>query len=197
MILARDQRLPVVPELAELLPDGRLPRGTVVGVGGPTGATSLALALAAGPSQAGSWTGAIGLPGLGVVAAAELGIDLARFALVPHPGGQWATVAAALVDALDVVLVRPPARVRLADARRLAARARERGAVLVVHGAAELWPETPSLRLVAAGVEWDGLGEGFGYLRTRHIEVVVSGRGAASRERRGTARLERHLGRAG
>lgn len=197
MILARDQRLPVVPALAGLLPDGGLPRGTVVGVGGPGGATSLALALAAGPSQAGSWTGAVGFPALGLVAAAELGIDLARFALVPTPGGQWATVVAALVDAVEVVLVRPPARVRLTDARRLAARARERGAVLVVLGDQECWPESLPLRLVAAAVEWDGIGDGFGHLHRRHIEVVVTGRGAASRERRGTTRLESGFARAG
>jgi hypothetical protein len=31
---------------------------------------------------------------------------------------------------------------------------------------------------------WQGLGQGYGFLRTRVVEVVASGRGAASRERR-------------
>ena len=189
-MLARAQQLPVVPSLAGLLPGGALQRGTVVGIGGPAGATSLALALAAGPSQVGSWTGAIGFPTLGLAAAAGLGIDLARFALVPEPGSQWATVTAALLDALDVVLVCPPGRVRSSDARRLAARARERGAVLIVHGDQGKWPETPSVRLVAASSEWDGLGEGYGHLRAHRIDVVVTGRGSASRERRATAELD-------
>lgn len=189
-MLSRSQQLSVVPALAHLLPGGALQRGTVVGVGGSAGATSLALALAAGASRTGSWTAAVGFPSLGLVAAAELGIDLARFALVPQPGRQWATVAAALLDALDVVLVHPPGRVRSPDARRLTARARERGAVLVVHGDRETWPETPSVRLVAAGVEWQGMGEGFGHLRERRIDVVATGRGAAARERRVTTELE-------
>jgi len=173
-----------------LLPNGGVPRGSVVGVGGRGGATSLALSLAVAPSQQGSWTGAVGLPELGLVAAAELGIDLSRFAVVPEPGKQRATVAAALLDALDVVLLRPPGRVRLTDARRLTARARERGTVLVVNGDNDVWPETPPLRLVAASVAWQGLGEGYGHLRGRHMEVVVTGRGAASRERRGTAAFD-------
>ncbi|MDQ1393973.1 MAG: hypothetical protein QOF30_2950, partial [Acidimicrobiaceae bacterium] len=37
---------------------------------GGTGATSLALALGAAASQAGSWCAAVGLPALGIVAAA-------------------------------------------------------------------------------------------------------------------------------
>ncbi len=189
-VLARSQQLPVVPALEGFLQDGALQRGTVVGIGGPAGATSLALAMAAGASQAGSWTGAIGFPALGLVAAAELGIDLARFALVPAPGSQWATVTAALLDALDVVVVHPPGRVRSSDARRLAARARERGAVLVVHGDQRTWPETPPVRLTAVSSEWDGIGSGYGHLRQRRFEVVVTGRGSASRERRATAELE-------
>ena len=63
-------------------------------VGGPgtqaTAATAaaLALALAAGPSAGGSWAAAVGMPDLGLVAAAEAGIALERFALVPYPTGR-------------------------------------------------------------------------------------------------------------
>src|SRR5207302_7365787 len=74
--LARERTLPVLPALAELLPEGGLRRGSTVTVLGD--ATSLALALLAGPSQAGSWCAAVGLPSLGLVAAAEVGIVLER-----------------------------------------------------------------------------------------------------------------------
>jgi hypothetical protein len=187
--LAGEQLLPALPALQPLLPGRGLRRGTVVGV---SGSLTLALAVLAGPSQAGSWTAVVGLPGVGMLAASELGVDLSRCALVPTPGPTWPTVVAALLDALDVVAVAPPGaggRVRAADARRLSARARERGSVLVVVGA---WPEGPDVRLSVApsgGVAWDGLDCGHGALRRRSLSVVGSGRGAAARERRATVEL--------
>ena len=46
---------------------------------------SLALALAAGASQAGEWVGFAGCADFGAEAAAELGIELSRTVLVPDP----------------------------------------------------------------------------------------------------------------
>src|SRR5947199_2682567 len=129
--LARERTLPVRPALADLLPEGGLRRGSTVAV---SGGTSLALALLAGPSQAGSWCAAVGLPSLGLVAAAEVGVVLGRFPLVARPGDEWPAVVAALVDAVDVVLVRLPRHVRTGDARRLVAKTRDRGAVLITTG---------------------------------------------------------------
>lgn len=181
--LAGQQVLPVGAPLTPLLPAGGLRRGTVVTVAGGPGATSLALALAAGPSGAGSWVAVLGGHDLGLVAAAEMGVALDRLALVPSvPPDQWAVVAAALLDAIDVVLVRPPARVRPVEARRLAARARERGSVLVPVCAA--WPEAADVRLAVVAGSWEGLGQGFGHLRRREVTVAAGGRGAAARERR-------------
>jgi len=51
------------------------------------------------------------------------------------------------------------------------------------------WPEGPDLRLSVASTTWDGLGTGHGYLRSRRLEVVVTGRRAAARERRAVLRL--------
>ncbi len=176
--LAGQRLLPVLPGLDDLLPGRGLRRGSTVAV---AGCPSLALALLAGPSAAGSWCAAVGLPSLGLVAAAEMGVVLARLALVPWPGREWATVVATLVDALDVVLVAPPARgVPSADARRLVARCRERGAVLVVAGT---W-EGADLHLAVTEHRWEGLGQGAGHLRARRASVVVRGRGAASHPRR-------------
>jgi len=182
--LAGDQLLPVLPCLEELFPAKGLRRGSVVGVSGVSaalGSTALTMAVLAGPSAVGSWCALVGFADAGGVAAGELGIDLARCALVPDPGPTWATVVAALLDAIDVVAVRAPGRVRAADARRLAARARERGSVLVVFGA---WPEGPDVRLSVAGATWEGLGRGHGALARRRLDVVSGGRGAAARERR-------------
>jgi hypothetical protein len=140
------------------------------------------LALLAGPSQAGSWCAAVGLPSLGLVAAAEVGVALERFPLVARPGDEWPAVVAALLEAVDVVLVCLPRHVRTGDARRLVARARDRGAVLITTGASTALPA--DVRLSVAGALWEGLGQGHGRLRARRIDVVATGRGAASRERR-------------
>ena len=177
--LARERTLPVLPALAGLLPEGGLRRGSTVAV---SGATSLALALLAGPSQAGSWCAAVGLPSLGLVAAAEVGVALERFPLVARPGEEWPAVVATLVDAVDVVLVGLPRHVRSGDARRLVAKARDRGAVLVVAGGSSSF--VADVRLSVAGAAWEGLGEGHGRLRARRVDVVATGRGAAVRERR-------------
>ncbi|MDQ1395577.1 MAG: hypothetical protein QOG64_836, partial [Acidimicrobiaceae bacterium] len=176
--LAGDERLPVLAPLADLFPGGALRRGTTVTV---TGSSSLLLALLAGPSQAGSWAAVVGRPDLGMAAAAEHGVALERLALVPYPGAQWATVASALLDALDVVVLSPPGRMRPGDARRLAAKARERGSVLVPLTG---WTEAADVRLAVASSQWQGLGQGHGRLTACRVEVVVSGRGAAARERR-------------
>jgi hypothetical protein len=177
--LAGERLLPVVSALQPLLPGRGLRRGTTVAVGR---SAALALALVAGASAAGSWVAAVGLPDLGIVAAAESGIALERLTLVPAPGARaWPIVVAALLDAVDVVLVRPPAGLPAGQARRLAARARERGAVLVPLGS---WSEPADLRLAVVSSDWQGLGQGHGRLLARRVEVVASGRGAATRERR-------------
>jgi membrane protein implicated in regulation of membrane protease activity len=180
--LAEERLLPVSPALLGLLPSAGLRRGSTIAV---AGSPSLALALIAEASAAGSWSAAVGLPSLGLVAAAQAGIALERFALVAWPGDDWPVVTAALLDALDVVIVRPVSRVRSADARRLAARARERGAVLVPVGP---W-EGADVRLTVTDREWEGLGDGAGHLERRRVEVVATGRGAASRTRRASVWL--------
>jgi hypothetical protein len=183
--LAEERTLPVVGPLQSLLPDGGLRRGSTVSVAASMAewngsSTSLALQLVAAASAAGSWVAAVGVPALGAVAAAEAGVVLERLALVPRPGEQWATVTAALLDALDVVLVRPPHRLRQADARKLIARARERSAVLVPLGP---W-EGADMRLEVAAARWHGLGQGDGHLQGCRMEVAATGRRAAARERR-------------
>jgi len=184
-----EQSLPVSAQLRPLLPGGVLRRGGTVAVAANAdgrsassraGATSLLFALVAEASSSGSWCAVVGLPRLGLVAAAEAGVAVERFALVPHPGPDWAAVVAALIDGVDIVVVATPGPVAAAVASRLGARARQRGAVLIPVGQ---WPGA-DLTLTVTGDTWHGLGQGRGRLRTRDLEVHVQGRGAAARGRR-------------
>lgn len=199
--LGSQRVLPVRPELQPLLPGGGLRRGSTVGIttGITTGsttmssttmsstgvaehpaATSVLLALLAEASRSGSWCAVVGLPALGVGAAAEVGIALDRFALVPTPGPDWPTVVAALLDGFDIVAVQGPAGgMAPVVASRLAARARQRGAVLVPYGP---WPGV-DLALDAVDPVWHGIEAGRGRLRGRQLTVTARGRGAASAPR--------------
>jgi hypothetical protein len=185
--LARDQALPLLPAFAELLPHG-LRRGATVAVGGGPGATSLALGLGVATSAAGSWVGVAGPVPVGLAAAGEMGVALERLVVVDPPAVQWSTVVAALLDAVDVVYARPPGRVTAGDARRLGARARERGSVLVRLPAPAVrtdpWPLPADHRLTVMASSWVGIGGGAGRLEARRVAVAAGGRGAASRERR-------------
>lgn len=177
---AVERLLPLVPALEELLPDG-LRRGTTVGV---VGSTSVALALGARASATGSWSAAIGAHSLGFLCAAELGYDLKRFVVVKvgEPLA-WARAVSALLDPCDVLLAWPPRALALRAAEQLTARARERGAALVVVGAG--WPARLDLMLTVRRAEWSGIEAGAGRFQARRIEVEVTGRGAASLARRG------------
>ena len=119
--------VPTLPGLAGVVP---LHAGATYAVD----SASLALAMAAGASQAGEWVGFAGCHDFGAEAAAELGIELSRTVLVPDPGEHWLEVTAALVDVLRVVVLRPPATVDERTASILDSRLRNRSAVLVVHG---------------------------------------------------------------
>jgi hypothetical protein len=177
-----EQALPVSAALRPLLPGAILRRGATVAV---TGSTSLLFTLLAEASRAGSWCAAVGLPRLGLVAAAEAGIAVQRLALVPRPGAEWASVVAALLDGVDIVVTATPGLVPARIAERLAARARQRGGVLVPVGR---WPGA-DVTLEAVRGRWHGLGEGQGRLRAFELEVLAYGRGAASRTRRARLRL--------
>ncbi|WP_111648783.1 hypothetical protein [Actinoplanes lutulentus] len=176
--------LPVAPELGGLLPWQGLRRGSTVSVdagrAAPAGGgTSLMLALLAAASRAGSWCAVVGVPALGALAAAESGIVLDRLALVPNPGPDWPTVVAALIDGVDVVVTAVPGTVSGPIVSRLAARARQRGSVLVPFGD---WSGADVTLRVGDG-HWEGLGAGRGRLRRREVTVTARGRGAAARPR--------------
>ena len=166
-------RLPVLPALDDLLPGG-LQRGTVVAVGCWG---LLCLAVAAGASAAGAWCAAVGLPQLGVAAAAGAGLDPSRLLLIPDPGPRWPQVVASLLDGCELVLLQPPGHPSAQVRTRLAATLRRCGGVLVVAGR---W-EGAQARLLVTRQEWAGIGAGHGRLRARRVQVAADGRGAAAR----------------
>src|SRR5271165_4748649 len=168
--------LPVLGALAPLLPGGGLAKGSVVAIQRPG---LLCLALMAAASQQGMWCAVAGVPDLGVLAAAETGVEPGRMMLVPEPGPRWAEVAAAMLDACAVVLLRPPGRAPAQARRYLETAARRSGAALIVAGT---WDGAP-VRLYVARQQWHGISYGSGRLRTRRAEVVAEGRGAATRAR--------------
>lgn len=168
--------LPTRAELATVLPWSGLRRGSTVAV---HASVSLLFALLSEATANGSWAAVVGLPGINLVAAAEAGVDLERLALVPQLGPDPAGVIAALLDGVDLVAVGGTRQVLDADARRLSARARNRGSVLLPFGH---WPGA-EVNLRCSGATWTGLGCGHGHLRERSVTVHSSGRGAASRPR--------------
>jgi hypothetical protein len=118
------------------------------------------------------WCGVVAMPGFAAEGAAGLGCDLDRLVFVPRPGREWVNIAAALIDALPVVVVQPVGRVSDAEAARLSARLRQREAVLVACGD---WPRA-DVRLSVTGTEWHGLGRGHGHLTARRADIAVSSR---------------------
>lgn len=185
LVLAGERVVPVAGPLRELIPGGAVQRGTVVAVDGAPGggSTSVALQLAAAATAAGEWAVGVELEaaragGLGGLAAREAGVALEQFAVVRRvPPTRWAAVVAALLDGVGMVVAEVPVHARDRDARRLLARARERGAVLVTLGA---WPVEAALRLRAEGSIWYEAA-GAGVLGARDLRVEVAGRGKAAR----------------
>jgi hypothetical protein len=179
------QVLPVHAGLADLLPHRGLRRGSTVVV---RGSTTVLLALLAEATAEGSWAAVVGMPDLGLLAAAELGVAISRLALVPRPGAEFGAVVSALLDGLDLVAVAATGSLTTKDdntktrslttvARRLSARARHRESVLVAFGS---WPGA-DLELNCTESSWSGLGDGHGHLVERELTVTVQGRGAAAR----------------
>jgi hypothetical protein len=139
---------------------------------------TLALALMAGPSRAGSWCAVVGVADFGAEAASALGVDLGRTVLVPEPGEQWLEVTAALVDVASVVVVRPSGRVSEQTAEKLGARLRKRSSVLVAQEATPGdWPRC-EVRLTTREPAWSGVGQGHGHLRSRRL-MIEAQRGSA------------------
>ncbi len=178
--LAKSRVLPLGEPWRALVPAGGLRRGSTVLVQAQpgSGGLSLALSLVTEASTLGHWVAVVGVDDPGVVAIADLGVDLRRVLFVPRPRGAWAESAADLLDGVDLLVVRPPSRVAHGVARRLMDRVRERGTVLVVlcePGAP--WPLPVDLSFDITGSQWATSSR----LDARYLTVCVGGRGEAQR----------------
>ncbi|MET0787721.1 MAG: hypothetical protein ABWY33_00645 [Cellulomonas sp.] len=162
----------VPPPLEPILPEGLRRGGTTV----VTGSTSLVLALLAHACAGGAWAAVVGQPTVGLLAAAQAGVSLDRLAVVPRPGLEAPTVVAALLDGVDVVVVGPEVALTDAERRKLSARARDRGSVLL---STVDWPGAGVVLTVESG-RWTGIDAGEGRLRTHEIRLVRTGRGSAA-----------------
>lgn len=168
-----DRFLPVPDALVPLVPFGGLRRGSVAQV---AGSASLLLGIAAAACGEGAWCAVVGLPDLGLAAAAEIGLPLDRIALVPAPGPGTPAVLAAAIDGFDVIVVGAVPHLVDRDRRQLSSRLRHREAVLL---STEPWPGA-ELILSVTESRWTGAGRGDGALRGRELGVRVGGRGAAA-----------------
>jgi len=181
-----------IAPLASLLPMGGVQRGWSIGFSG-FGGWTLAMTFAGWLMESDGWLAGVGLEDLGLVGAQEQGVALDRVLMVETPPPhQWATVVAALIEAMHVVCVRPLQPVGRQDARRLQARAREQQTVLVHLDGGRTWPFPVDLVVTGQQQEWTGLqdprsghlpdplgyGRGHGHLQGRRLLVEVSGRRA-------------------
>jgi hypothetical protein len=187
LLPASESLLPVPESLVGLLPSG-LPRGAVAVA---SGALSLPVSMAAAVTAGGGHVAVVGLPDFGLLAAAEMGADLSRLAVIPDPGTDPVEVAAVLMDGMDLVVLGLAGRtVTATRARAVVARARQKGCTLVVTRGE--WQDA-SIRLDArvcgyemtadpgspGGVPVPGCG------RISRVQLSVRARGRAIRSRAG------------
>lgn len=185
--LASGRVLPIADPLVPLLPDGGLIRGKAVSCSGAA-SMSMALALAVEATASGSWLAVVDVPTFGLEAAAEFGIPLERVVRVDPPargpagsatsrlgvGGTWSELMAAVIDGFEVVITRVPQRLNPGLARRVQSRLRAREAVMIT--LCRPGPISVDTELAAADPQWEGVADGWGYLRGRRVTVTSSGR---------------------
>lgn len=178
------QRLVPVPEpLTSLFPGGGLQQGWSVGVTG-SGGWSLGLALLGAALHGDGWAAGVGVEELGLVAGDELGVPLQRVLLVESPGtANQASVVAALVEVVDVICLGPLGSFSVRDARRLSARAREQGAVLLHLDGGRSWPQALDVTLTVEPGAWVGVGQGHGHLQVRPATITATGRRSMAKTR--------------
>jgi hypothetical protein len=139
--------------------------------------TSLTLGLVVETLGQDRWGAVVSWPELGAESAFELGVPLDHLALVPAPGPKWLDVVGALIDSLDLVVLRPTGRISASTARRIATRARERGCVVMVSLlGTQQWPESFDARFAATDARWVGLHRGSGTVGQRQLDIEVDGR---------------------
>ncbi|MCB1255963.1 MAG: hypothetical protein KDB26_02600 [Microthrixaceae bacterium] len=188
--MAQERVLPFSQDLDGLL-EGGLRRGTSVALEGESGVTSLALALCAQATISGMWLGCLNTPSLGWASAVELGVDLRHVVVVDVEDHDVLDAIGVMVDVFDMVMCGDLRELPHSKVRKLLARVKERGCVLVTMGERsktvlagwgvtqerfEGWGEVPDSLVYVEGVTWAGLGAGRGRLGERRLVVRVKNR---------------------
>lgn len=171
-------------QLAACLPYRGFRRGDTVMVAGSNTLTLLAIAHA---TTEGLWCGMVSLPQLNFATAHEIGADLARIVAVPDAQQHAPTVAATLLDTLDMVVVGLSQLNDPLMLRKLSARARQRRKLLLLSTTSptDVLPSV-TLTLTAQRHTWRGIDDGLGYLTEHTLDIVVSGQGRANKPRQHT-----------
>lgn len=177
-VLAAEQVLPIPEIFHSLVPGGGLQRGWTTRVEGGSSARALAWAMLSEVTTSGGWIATVDVSGISLEAAREVGVAIERVLIVTSPDrASWSATIGALIGAVDVIVFGAPAhRVQPREYRRMASRCRERGTVLVELASAN---EGQLQYDVTFGVElnaWRGLGQGFGRLQSRRLDVSAAGR---------------------
>lgn len=164
---------PVREELRAVLPFAGLRRGGTLAV---VGSTSLTLSMLAEATVRGNWAAVIGRPDLSALAAAELGVELSRLALVPELGSEPIAALDALFEGIDLLVLslgrlRLPEHRRTGTLRKLVSRAKSRGVALLVD---EAVPGADSV-IRCTGREWLGVQSGHGMFSGQRLHVEWRG----------------------
>lgn len=148
------------------------------------GATSILVGLLASVTAGGAHAAVIGMANLSLLAAVEQGADLSKIALVPTPKDTAVEVAAILLDGIDLVILGlAGVAVAPSRARAVVARARSKGAVLLVTEGR--W-DGVDLRIDSRVAGYTGLGDTYGRVTGVHLDVAAAGKGFPRR----TLRME-------
>ncbi|MEP9392270.1 hypothetical protein ABLE92_00970 [Gordonia sp. VNQ95] len=181
--------LPVSDELAEVLPQRGIVRGGILCY---TGARSLLMSLIATVTAGGGQIGIVGVPGLNLASAVEMGADLERIAVVAEPGVDPVEVASVLLDGMDLVILGlggvsvPPSRCRVVGGR-----ARQQSSSLIAVGG--VWPGAHTrldVRVIgyrhrptlAGRGDLADARSGHGHLAGMRLRVVAEGRDRRRRD---------------
>ena len=164
-----DRTFAVPPALSSLLPGGGLERGHVYACRGDA-SWSLLCALIADASRRGSWVALVDVASLGLMCASDAGVAIERLVRVDvEDDAAWPRVLGACVEGIDVVVVHG-ARCTVRDARRIEARMKAHGGVLVVLGDPGAFEV--HVTLSSRTVQWDFTT----HAARRTVEVSATGR---------------------
>ncbi len=182
--MARERTLPVAEPMQSLFVEGGLVRGRVVSCQGAA-AASIANVVVRDALVAGAWLAVVDVAGFGADAAAEMGLPLERIVRIDTCAAgaegselEWIDVMGAAIDGFDMVITQVPTALcgdrRPAAVRKLSSRLQQRGAVVVALGATGALACDVEIR--TERTLWEGLDDGAGHLRRRHIDITAGGR---------------------